>query len=179
MHAQYRTHRQAAGLAALAALTLALAGCGSSSPGTGSTSGTPSGSSTKASSTPKACDLVTAAIAGDVLGKPAKKTHAATLNTHETQCQYSGPKAFASVIAGDCTFMKQFTAPTGGKPVSGVGDSGTATAGASGLQACKGDLALNIDVGIAGTYSGAAATSIEDQQLLMEKNLANKIFDAS
>lgn len=171
----HRTRGQIAACATAAGVLLAGAGCGSSGSG-GSTPGSGSAGSSKGS-TPSACTLFTAQIADDVLGKPAKKTLEATPNAHETQCVYTGSKAFASILAGDCAFMQQFNAPSEGKQVSGIGDS--ASVGATGMLACKGDLALDITAGITGDYTGAAATKVETQEEQLEKNLANAIFSAS
>ena len=168
--------RTLAGGALALVLAAALAGCGSSG-GSKSTGSSGGGGTTKSSSTPAACTLLTQQIATDTLGAGAKKTREYTPNPHMTQCTYTGPKAFANVEAGDCSFLKQFDAPANATAVTGVGDY--ASSGASGMLACKGSLGISVDVGIAGTYSGAAADSIEKQQLNLEKKLANEVFAAS
>ena len=168
--------RTFARVGATLALALGLTACGSSS-GSGSTGSAGGGTaSDAAAATPAACILLTQQIATDVLGTRAKKTREYTPNPHMTQCTYTGPKAFANVEAGDCSFLKQFDAPVNGTTVRGVGDY--ASAAASGMLACKRDLGLSVDVGIVGSYSGDAAADVEKRQLALEKKLANEIFAA-
>jgi hypothetical protein len=95
-----------------------------------------------------------------------------TINKYEnpllSQCEYNGKTGFVAVLSGPWYEIKAEAA--NGKPVPGLGDQ--AISSAAGLVVRKGALGISVNAAITGTFSGAAATSVEKRQLASEKKLA-------
>lgn len=157
---------------AVAAATVA--GCGggavSTSDGSSISSGTTATAATAAKA-PKACKLFTAKLAHTVLGKTVKLTINKYENPLLSQCEYNGTAGFVAVLSGPWDEIKASAA--NGKPIVGIGDQAISSPG--GLFIRKGTVGISVDAAITGTFSGAAADSVEKREAATDKKLGKAL----
>jgi hypothetical protein len=157
--------------AGAAALTLLAAGCGPSSSGGGGpdSSASAPAPAPQVATYPKACDVLTEAIAKKYLGPAAALRRDVQTNSRASQCQYGDENGLITVEVGQWEAVN--VPMTTDKSVPGLGDE--SHVGPGGVYVRKGDVGLNVDVMVgSGEFWGSAADDMEAQTEAAAKKVA-------
>jgi len=121
---------------------------------------------------PRACAVLTDAIANKIVGPSAHVTRDAKPNPRETQCMYQGDRGTIDIMVGDWGTIHDSSSFFGGeRPVAGIGDEAYLSS-MHALVARNGSRGVSIEVSVhSGEFRGAAA----DRETSLDEAAAKKV----